>query len=377
MKVLIAPNAMKGSLDAFSFAEAIEKGLSKAGITDVVKMPVCDGGDGSAKILGAWTHAQCFEALVHDPLGRLVHANFYLDDQNKAYLDLASTSGMCLLKKEELNPFETTTFGAGELMLEALNHGAKQLIIGLGGTATVDGGMGALQALGVEFFTRSEMIKVGSAKTMADVVRIDCSKIDKRLSSLEKIVLLTDVDSFLLGEKGAVYVFAPQKGASEENLPKLERNMALFAGSLFQYSGIDVRTLTGGGAAGGFASSFYSILGAEIKPGADYVLRHLDFDRALACCDCVVTGEGRVDEQTFSNKAPYAVLNSGTNFEKPVYMICGTSLLSEESAFCKTYQLVREPVSTNEAFARAFDLVVERSEEMGNDINNHEKRNDN
>lgn len=371
MKVLIAPNAMKGTLDAPSFADAIEKGLARAGIKDVVKMPICDGGDGTAKILGMWNHAQSVEVKTVDPLGREILTNFYIDDQNRAFLDLASASGMHLLNSEDLNPFRTSTFGTGKLIVEALNHGATQLIIGLGGTATVDGGMGALQALGVEFYTRSEKIKEGNGQAMGNVVRIDCSKMDDRLARTE-IVLLTDVDSLLLGDKGAVNVFGPQKGCKNRDLPKLERNMTLFAGSLFQYSGIDVSTLVGAGAAGGFAASFFALLGAKIKMGADFVLKHLDFYNFVRSSDCLVTGEGNLDDQTFSNKAPFAVLKSGMKFEKPVYMICGSSSLKEKTPFCKVYQLVEKQITKDEAFARAFDLVEERSVEMGKDMRDHE-----
>lgn len=361
--IVLAPNAMKGSLDAFRFADALAEGLAKQGFTNVVKIPICDGGDGTARILGESFGAQFIHVEVKGPLGTPVSTGFYLDEYKRAFIDVASASGVALLQSNELNPFKTSTFGTGQLIAEALNQGACHIYIGLGGSATVDAGLGALQALGVRFYNDQTLLAELNGAALGQITAIDMQQLHPRLNTVE-MTLLVDVDNPLLGNRGAARVFGPQKGASPADVEHLEQGMAHWATQIQAFTGIHIENLNGSGAAGGFAASFHALLKADIQPGADFVVQLLQLPQWVAKSCCVITGEGRLDDQTLSNKAPYAVLKTGMKFGKKVYVVCGTNSLTVQTPFNTIVQLVGNDVSTKEAINRAYDLVVQRSEEL-------------
>ncbi|MDA3927925.1 MAG: glycerate kinase [Prolixibacteraceae bacterium] len=369
MKVLIAPNAMKGTLSAINFANAIEEGIKLAGIDSNVKLPIADGGDGSAQILAQYLNAQYFSCKVHDPLNREISSGFYLNSEKLGIIEMASASGLKLLKSNEYDAFNSSSFGTGELILQVIEKGAKKIILCIGGSATVDLGMGALMALGFQFYNNGHKIETGTGATMGDVTYIDTSMVNPKIGNVE-ITILCDVKNPLLGENGSVNTFAIQKGASSDELKKLYRNCSLFAGAIFQNSGIDVSCIVGGGAAGGIASSFFALLNAELVDGATFILNKVDFYTLASNSDVIITGEGEIDQTSIFGKGTGAILNFGMEIDKPVYAICGDSNLKGKNNFQQIIKLIDQNCSESNAKLNAYNEVVKKSEELGITLKN-------
>jgi glycerate 2-kinase len=361
MKVLIAPNSMKGTLTAFEFADIVEKGLNKAGIFDVVKLPVADGGDGTAEVLSGTYRSHFIHCNVIDPLGREIESGYFIGKDHTAIIEMASASGLKLLKKSEYSAINSTSFGTGQLIEHAIKSGAKTIILGVGGSATVDGGMGALMALGVKFFGSKGEIREGNGSNMGNVVFTDYLAANGLLKDV-KLFILTDVKNQLLGVDGAVPVFAPQKGAIIRELKFLEKNLSLFAGSLFQATGIDVSQIQGGGAAGGIAASFHCLFGAEIVDGASFILEKLNFRELASESDVIITGEGRIDQTTFNGKVPGVILKIGMEINKPVFAICGEKKLVGSGGFESILSMVNSEISSQDTHDNPvyyLDLIAE------------------
>ena len=364
MKVLVAPNSMKGSLSASEFAGAIAEGLFSAGIVEVIKLPVADGGDGTAEVLSACYNADFISCTVNDPLGREIQSGYYLDDNSTAVIEMADASGLKLLKPREYSAMNASSFGVGQLIKHAVNNGALTILLGVGGSATVDGGMGALMALGFRFLGPHGEITEGNGKNMGNVIFIDRSDADRLLANVS-IKVLTDVDNPLLGENGAVSVFAPQKGASEKELTVLEKNMSLFAGALFQTTGHDVSLAKGGGAAGGIAASLLSLLNAEIIEGAPFILAACGFRELAAGADVIITGEGAIDSTTFDGKITGAIAKIGMEIDKPVYAVCGINNLDGNHGFEAVITLAGRDEPVEYCMLNARDLARLKAKEIG------------
>lgn len=359
MKILIAPNSMKGSIDAFDFARAIEKGLVESCMGEVKILPLADGGDGTGKVLSAFYNASYIPVRVLDPLKREIESGIYIDRQGTAIIEMASASGLKLLKPEEYSALNATSIGTGQLIMSAIKTGAKTIIVGLGGSATVDGGMGALIALGVKFFNGDTIIETGDGVNMGNVVSIDASSASHLFQNV-KIIFLTDVNNPLLGCYGAVRIFGPQKGATPFDVEKLEKNMKLFAGVLFQETGRDISSMPGGGAAGGIAASFHALFDVEIVDGARFIFEQTGFRKLASSADLIITGEGEIDESTFMGKVPGVVLQIGLELGKPVYAICGLNSLPHDGGFTGIYSLLDEEIKESEAKELA-SLYIERA----------------
>jgi glycerate kinase len=308
MNILIAPNAFKNSLDAQSVAEAIALGLQQSKLDCQCQLfPVADGGDGTGSLIIKHLNGTLINTPVHNALGRQITAAFGLIDGGRtAVIEMADASGIRLLKTTELNPMLANTFGTGQLIKAALDKGVTKIIIGMGGSATVDGGMGILHALGIEFLD-------GGGKTLkpipAELINIDTintSNLDTRIPGCE-IIILCDVDNKLLGPEGAAAVFGPQKGATATNVIQLDAMLARFAAITLQQTGRDMTTIKHSGAAGGAAAGLYAFLNARLVSGANHFLELTDFNSMLQNTDVVITGEGSIDEQTLQGKAPAAV----------------------------------------------------------------------
>jgi glycerate kinase len=365
MRILVAPNSMKGSLDAFDFANAIEAGLNLAGISEIIKLPIADGGDGTAKVLSTYyNNCRFIPVRVSDPLGRAIESGFYFDILGTAIIEMADASGLKLLTPSEYSATLTTSYGTGQLIAAAFDVGAKTIILGLGGSATVDGGMGALMALGVKFYCSEGEICNGNGENMGNVLLIDAAPAIQRLKGL-RLVLLSDVESPLLGKKGAVDVYGPQKGATATEVKMLEKNLSLFAGALFQTTGIDCSALPGGGAAGGIAASFHCLLGAELHNGASFILDKASFRSIAGNADVIITGEGKIDETTLRGKAPGEVLKIGMVIDKPVYAICGSNGLQAKCGFAEIVSLQTNSIDEASSIKNAKALVEERSKNLG------------
>ncbi|HYK47189.1 MAG TPA: glycerate kinase, partial [Parafilimonas sp.] len=324
MNILIAPNAFKNSLDAASVAAAIETGLLRSTLKcDCIRFPVGDGGDGTAEILVQRFEGRKMSRKAQDPLGRTIGVEFGLIEENKtAVIEMADVSGLKLLKGKELDPLHATSFGTGELIRNALDKQVKKIILCIGGSATVDGGTGALRALGIRFLDQGNNVLNSLPAELNDLATIDLSALDKRIFNCE-IVVLCDVENALLGEHGAAKIFGPQKGATEADVQKLETALNQFCDIVLQQAGKDMASIRHGGAAGGIAASFATLLNAELVNGIDYFLNITEFDKALTETDLVITGEGSIDEQTLRGKGPYGVAKRAKQKGVPVIALAG------------------------------------------------------
>ena len=308
MHILIAPNAFKHGLTAAAAALEIARGLESSAFDGTcTQCPVADGGDGTAELLLRHCGGTLVTADAHDPLARPMVAHFgVIDSGRTALLDLADTSGLRLLSGHELNPLRTTTFGTGEVMRQALDHGVQEIILGVGGSATVDGGIGILQALGVRFLDTAGNSLEGLPESLVALSAIDVSALDPRLVAC-RITILCDVANPLLGPLGAASVYGPQKGAAPPAVRSLEAGLANLRAVAHAQTGRDMGTVPRGGAAGGVAAGLWCVLGANLVDGIDDFLQRVEFDRALQEADVVITGEGRIDEQTAHGKGPWGV----------------------------------------------------------------------
>lgn len=308
MHILIAPNAFKNCLTASEVAEAICCGLAKSELKFTSEcFPIGDGGDGTGDLITKKRNGVTIPWDVHDPLRRKIKSSFGLIDEGQtAIIEMADASGLRLLSKDELNPLIASSYGTGELIKRALDSGVKKIIICVGGSATVDGGCGILQALGIRFLNANGEEISASPQSLTNLSAIDVSGLDKRILDCE-VIILCDVDNKLLGIEGAASVFGPQKGAVGSDVERLEEALGKFAAIAFEQTGKDLSTIRSGGAAGGTAAGLYAFLNAKLVNGIEYFLELTDFDRALQKSDVVITGEGSIDEQTLNGKGPFGV----------------------------------------------------------------------
>jgi glycerate kinase len=324
MNILIAPNAFKNSLSAEDAAEAINRGLLESGLQcSMQSFPVGDGGDGTALLLIKKANGVFKATRATNPMGRIIDTSFGLiDDGKTAVIEMADISGLRLLENRERDPVRASSYGTGELIRIALDMGVHKIVLGIGGTATVDGGCGILHALGFRFLdeTKKELFPV--PENLIRLKLIDDSALDKRIWNTELLVLC-DVDNFLLGEKGAAAVFGPQKGASEKEVILLENALRKLAEVVFRQTGKDMNAIRHGGAAGGTAAALNIFLNARLVQGIEYFLDNTGFDEALQSADLLITGEGSIDLQTLEGKAPFGVARRAKKKNIPVIGLAG------------------------------------------------------
>jgi glycerate 2-kinase len=324
MNILIAPNAYKNSLSAAVAAESIRNGILQSRLDCICEcFPVGDGGDGTAELIIHHCGGRIVNVDVHDPLGRKIKSSFGLiDKENTAVIEMANASGLRLLKAHELSPLNASTYGTGELIIAALDYHVKKIIMGIGGSATVDGAVGLLQALGVRFLDAEGKNLTNLPQRLVELVEIDITGLDKRIFQCE-LVVLCDVENALLGENGAAAVFGPQKGASEDQVKKLEIALTKFRDKTFQKTGFDMAAIKHGGAAGGTAAGVAAFLQAKLVNGIDYFLQITRFDEQLKKADIVITGEGSIDSQTLLGKGPFGVARDAKKKNLPVIALAG------------------------------------------------------
>lgn len=325
MRIVVAPDSFKGSLSAVAVAENMEKGiLSVFPNATITKVPVADSGEGTVEALVAATGGKIIREKVMGPLGDYVAAYWgILGDGETAVIEMASASGLPLVPKGQCNPLIATTYGTGELIKAALDYdGISKIIIGLGGSATNDGGAGMAQALGVRFLNddNNELPLGGSA--LNDLARIDLSKIDPRLKKI-KILAACDVDNPLFGPLGASTVFGPQKGATPENVIQLDHGLKKFAQISKQVTGKDVAHYPGAGAAGGLGAGLLLFTNAQLRPGVQIVLESIGFEETIKQADLVITGEGSTDYQTAYGKTPVGVAGMARQHGIPTVCLSG------------------------------------------------------
>ncbi|EID4388295.1 glycerate kinase [Vibrio vulnificus] len=324
MKIIIAPDSYKESLTAMDVAIAIEKGFKQV-LPDAhyVKLPMADGGEGTVQSMVDATGGTIIEHTVTGPLGQRVDGFFGLLGEGKtAVIEMAAASGLHLVTPDQRNPLITTTFGTGELIKAALDHGVEHIIVGIGGSATNDGGIGMAQALGIKLLdAQGNALGYGGGE-LAKLATIDCSQLDPRLAQV-RLEVACDVDNPLCGTKGASAVFGPQKGATPEMVAILDENLAHYASIIKQQLGADVRDMAGAGAAGGMGAALLGLLNAELRPGIEIVMDAVRLDEIVADADLVITGEGRIDSQTIHGKTPIGVARTAKKHGLPVIGIAG------------------------------------------------------
>ncbi|MGX6429316.1 glycerate kinase family protein [Levilactobacillus yonginensis] len=305
MKIVIAPDSFKGSLTAKQAAEAIHTGLQRVfPDADYEVVPMADGGEGTVQSLVDATQGTFKHADVLNPLGQTVSAEYgLLGDQRTAVIEMAAASGIQFINDATKNPLVTTTYGTGQLMLDAMHHGAQEIVIGIGGSATTDGGQGMAEALGVKFLNAAgEPIKRGGGG-LAELASIDVSAVDP-LVAQTKIRIASDVTNPLVGPKGSAAVFGPQKGATPEMVPILDANLAHYAAIIKQTLGKDLADYPGAGAAGGLGAGLLAFTRSQMEKGVEIVVRETHLKERAVGADLAFTGEGAIDFQTQYGKTP-------------------------------------------------------------------------
>jgi len=333
MKVLIAPDKFKGSLTGMQFCAAAEEGIKEIlPNTEIIKLPLSDGGDGTIEILEYHLKGMRVMLKVNDPLFRQIEASYlYMDTIKTAFIEMAEASGMYLLKPEEQNCFHTTTLGTGELILSAIKKGAKTIILGIGGSATNDCAIGMATALGYKFEDENGVELSPIGKNLSRIHSINSKNVISTLKSIE-FKVACDVTNPLYGEHGAAYVYGPQKGASKEEIKQLDSGLKNISKLFKKQFDMDVQNLKGAGAAGGMGGGTSVFLNAKLLSGIDLVKDLIDFDTQIKGADWIITGEGKLDSQTLSGKTIDGVIASAKKQNIPVAVLCGSVALSKEDA---------------------------------------------
>ncbi|MBY4890230.1 glycerate kinase [Pantoea sp. DY-15] len=325
MKIVIAPDSYKESLSALEVASAIEAGFREIfPEAEYVKIPVADGGEGTVEAMVAATQGNIVRLTVTGPLGKPVEAFYGLSgDERTAFIEMAAASGLELVPAAQRDPLITTSFGTGELIKDALDRGVDHIIIGIGGSATNDGGSGMMQALGAQLLDEhGKQIAYGGG-ALPQLARIDIEKLDTRIKQC-RFEVACDVSNPLTGDKGASAIFGPQKGATPELVQQLDKALEHYATLIHRDLDIDVLHIDGGGAAGGMGAALHAFCQAELRSGIEIVTEALGLAEQVKDADLVITGEGRIDSQSINGKVPIGVAKVAKQFNKPVIGIAGS-----------------------------------------------------
>ena len=363
MTVLVAPQSYKGSLDALEVAEAITAGLRTIWPHEEYDiLPVADGGEGTVEALVNATNGSFREAAVEDPLGRPVTARWgMLGAGSTAVIEMAAASGLPLLKRSERDPMITSTFGTGQLIKAALDAGARRLIVGIGGSATNDGGAGMAHALGARFLDAQGRYLKRGGRALAKLARIDVSKLDPRLKDAE-VIIASDVTNPLCGPEGAAHVYGPQKGASPRGVAILDGALARFGEVVKTDLGIDVMTVPGAGAAGGLGGGLIAFAGARMQRGVDLIFDAMEFEAHLSRASLVFTGEGRIDQQDIYGKAPIVVAERAAKMGLPVIVIVGSIGRGYQACFehgvTAVLSIMNRPMTIEAAVTQTAHLIT-------------------
>ena len=382
MRILVSPDKFKGVLTAREAAENIAQGLRDA-LPDakIEIVPMADGGEGTAEVIcnahgGSWL--QC---KAHDPLGREIDARYgWISDNKLAVMEMSEAAGMRRLCESERDPVRANTFGVGEMILDASDRGAKEIIIGLGGSATNDGGFGMARALGFRFLAGTKELTEDiselqnlteiKAPVAAGVSPANSTTQPARLPLQLKITAAVDVRNPLLGKNGATRVFGPQKGATEDELDILERALTRLAEVIAEEFGFDYRDQPGAGAAGGLGFGLTSFCGAKIRSGFDVVAEAVGLEPKMKDADLVITGEGSLDRQTLEGKTPAGVARLARGLGKPVFAVVGRAINDREvrEVFDTVYENTRPGMSQEENMKRAAELLRENARELAKSL---------
>jgi glycerate 2-kinase len=362
MKILIAPDSFKDCMTARQVALFIEKGILKEmPDADIENLPISDGGEGTLTTLVEATGGILFKTQVHDPLMRMIDAEYgILGDGITGVIEMATASGLELLSNEERNPWITTSYGTGELIKALLNHGCKRIIIGLGGSATNDAGVGMAIALGFRFPDIKGEIVDGKGGELSKILKIETSEIDKRIFNTE-IIVACDVTNPFFGPSGASIIYGPQKGADPKMAQRLDQNLMHFSKILKTQTGKDIDNIPGSGAAGGMGGILLALLNAQLHPGFETVSSEVGLENRINRADLIFTGEGRIDSQTHFGKTIAGVGRLAKKYNKPVIAIAGS--LGEgyekiyDSGISSVFSIIDKPMNLNEAILQTPELI--------------------
>lgn len=378
MKIILAPDSFKGTFSSMEVINHLELGINKFfPNAEIVKMPIADGGEGTVEAIVAAIGGEIHEKMVIGPLGKKVKAKFAIKDA-LAIIEMAESSGITLIHDYEKNPSLTTTYGLGELILEALELGAKEMMIGIGGSATNDGGIGMLQALGIEFKDVAGARIGYGGKYLSEIKDISIENLDPRIKDV-KITVICDVTNPLTGPTGATYTYGPQKGANSEQLDLLEMGMLHFEALLRKQFGVDVSKIPGSGAAGGLGAALVVFLSASLTPGIETILDLVAFDAQAIDADLVITGEGRIDGQSIYGKVPIGIGKRCLNKKAKVIVLAGSVGMDADRVYAygidAIFPTIDKPMSFAEVEENAsaiLDTAIDRMLrviQLGMDLN--------
>jgi glycerate kinase len=388
VRILIAPDKFKGSLNARDVAGNIAKGLRDIlPDAEIEIVSMADGGEGTAEAICEARGGSWLKCKAHDPIGREIESRYaWIEDGNLAVMEMSEAAGMRRLKEDERDPVRATTFGVGEMILDAARRGANEIIIGLGGSATNDGGWGMARAIGYRFFVGTEDL-VGAVSELTKLTRIEAPVAANaspartvspasstmqpiRLPPQLKIIAAVDVQNPLLGENGATPVFGPQKGASENELSILEQALTRLADVVAEKFRFDYRDKPGAGAAGGLGFGLMSFCDATIQPGFDVVAEAVGLESKMKEVDVVVTGEGSLDRQTLEGKTPAGVARLARKLGKKVFAIVGRDNADRQvnQLFDDVHELARPDMSEKEQMKHAGELLREKAQQLAKSL---------
>ncbi len=362
MKILIAPDSFKGALSAKEAADAIEAGIKRAlPDAEFSKIPLADGGEGTVDTLVTATGGSLISLTVKDPFFRDVTASYgILGDKYTAVIEMAAASGLALLDKTELNPLKASSYGTGQLIKSALDRGCQKIIIGLGGSAVNDGGLGMLNALGARFYNESGGDSSIGGQGLLDLAAINISDLDNRLASVD-FIAACDVKNPLTGPEGATYIFGPQKGVTGPMLENLDKAMARYAKMAADLTGVKTDQIPGAGAAGGVGAAVCAFLGGEIRSGIELVMEVTKLEKRMERVDLVFTGEGRIDVQTSWGKALWGLAQMAQKFHVPMIALTGSIGTGTEilfkNGFAGIFTIAEGPLTLEESIRKNAPLL--------------------
>ena len=373
--IVLAPDSFKESLSSIAAAEAMARGVKAAFPQARIDcVPMADGGEGTVQVLVCTTNGTYCKELVHDPLGRPVEATFGLLGTGQcAVIEMAAASGLALVSADQRNPLLTSTRGTGELILAALKAGVTRIILGIGGSATVDGGTGMARALGVRFLDAAGHDLPEGGGSLVELSTIDTTGLDTRIRNVQ-VDVACDVNNPLVGPRGAAHVFGPQKGANPAMVEQLDLGLAKFGTNIAQQLGKDVIKTPGSGAAGGLGAALMAFLNGRLTSGVDLVIEAVRLADRLTDADLCLTGEGKLDYQSAAGKAVMGVGNLAKSMDVPVIVLAGTIGPGAEQVLAQGitqyHAITPESMSLPEAIKQAPSLLTQTAERVVRDFFN-------
>ena len=362
MNIVVAPDSFKECLSSKKVAKAMSRGILKVmPRAEVFEIPISDGGEGLLEAILSNTEGRLVSIEVMNPVSNPIKTTYgVLNDNKTAIIEMAKASGLELITEDEKNPLVTTTYGTGQLIKHALDQGCTKIIIGIGGSATNDGGVGLVKALGGKFLNSKGEELTDGGGILGQLYRIDISKLDKRISDCE-ILVACDVSNPLIGPNGASWVYGKQKGGSNEDLELLDKNLSHYAAVIKRDLGIDISDVPGSGAAGGTGAALMAFLKADLVHGIELILKTIEIEKYIEKADLVLTGEGKIDEQTLNGKTIMGITSMAKKHNVPVIVLSGKVGDKIERIYemgvCGIYSIVNQPMKLSEAISGAATLI--------------------